>query len=263
MSRPFPLLSFICALSLTSLARAQVRSDRPILLEGPDANDRQVIGLHDAAQEWDALNARTLRNAAYRYAEVSGTSQWIVTLEPPLTQASPGLCLLLHSTQGNTGPVTIDLGAAGVFPFLKGPGIPLEAEDVLAGETVSAVFDGTVFQLIAARQEARRPCPSGSVAVNEQYCIEIAQHDTAEFSTASVICGQQNGRLCTWSEWWIACYKASDLGLQDTVGDWEWTNNAANADNYVRVVGLGSCTHSATSGGWGSLQRSFRCCYRR
>lgn len=263
MSRPLPLLPFFCALSLSGIATAQVRSDRPISLEGADAGDRQVIGLHDATQEGEALNARSLRNATYRYAEVSGTSHWTVTLEPALTQALPGLCLLLRSTQGNNGPVTIDLGAAGTFPFLKGPGTPLQAGDVLAGETVSAVFDGTAFQLIAARQESRRPCPPGSVAVSEQYCIEVAQHDTAEFSTASIICGQQNGRLCTWSEWWIACYKADELGIQSTVGDWEWTNNAANADNYVRVVGLSSCTHSSTSVGWYGLQRSFRCCYRR
>lgn len=263
MRRSLLFFSIVSALSIPGIAAAQVRSDRPIALEGGDANDRQVIDLHDAAQEGDALNARSLRNASYRYAEVSGTTQWTVVLQPALTQVSPGLCLLLRSTEGNSGPVTIDLGTAGTFQLRKGPGTLLAADDVLPGETVSVVFDGTAFQLIAARPEARRPCPPGSVAVNTQYCIEVAQHDTAEFDMASITCGQQNGRLCTWGEWWTACYMSETLGLQSMTGDWEWTNNAANADQYVRVVGQSSCTHSATSGGWGSLQRSFRCCYRR
>lgn len=260
MRRTFPLLilSVVC-----HAATAQVRNDRSIVLEGTDANDRQVIGLRDAVQEGDALNVRSLRNALYRYAEVSGTAEWTVELEPALSQVLPGLCLLLHSAQGNNGPVTIHLGTAGSFPLLKGPGMPLEADDVLPGETVSVVFDGAAFQLIAARQESRRPCPSGSVAVNAQYCIEVAQHDTAEFDTASRVCGQQNGRMCTWSEWWVACSKAGTLGLQNMLGDWEWTNNAANGDGYVRVVGQGSCMHATTSVAWGGLQRSFRCCYRR
>ncbi|MBS1581542.1 MAG: hypothetical protein JST66_05000 [Bacteroidetes bacterium] len=263
MSPWIPCALLVTVLALQSDLSAQVHIDRPIRLEGSDAANRQVVGLRDGDGESDALNAGTLRAAPYRYAEVAGTTQWDVTLTPTVSEAHEGLCLLLLSNDGNSGPVIIGLSSAGSFPLLKGPGLPLQAGDVLPGELVSAVFDGTTFQLIAARRQDIRPCPSGSVAVNEQYCIEIAQHDTAEFDVASIACGQQNGRMCTWSEWWVACNKLSTLGLQDMVGDWEWTNNAANADGYVRVVGQSSCTQAATSVGWGGLQRSFRCCYRR
>lgn len=262
MRRLLFLCSSAAALAMAD-AHAQVSSDRAILLEGADPAQRQVRALHDGVEEGDALNARSLRNAPYRYAAVSGTTQWAVALTPPVTEARPGLCLLLNSTDGNTGPVTIDLGTAGSFPLLKGPGMPLQADDVLAGEVVSAVFDGTAFQLIAARRQALRPCPSNSVAVNEQYCIETEERDSAEFDQAAMVCGQLNGRLCTWGELWVACNKAETLGLHDVIGNWEWTNNAANADNYVRVVGSTACTQAATHIGWGQGGLTYRCCYRR
>lgn len=260
------LLSPAClwtALLLHAGVSAQVRSDRAIVLEGAAPEDRQVTGLHDGVQEGDALNARSLRNAPYRYAEVAGTAQWAPQLTPPVGTAAPGLCLLLSAIQGNSGPVTIDLGAAGSYPLVKGAGLPLQAGDVLPGETVSAVFDGSAFQLIAARKRALLPCPSGSVAVNDAYCIQVAEHDTAEFDVASITCGQENGRVCSWAEWWVACNRMAALGLQDMLGDWEWTNNAANADGYVRVVGQSTCTQATTNAIVGSRQRSYRCCYRR
>ncbi|MBK6831567.1 MAG: hypothetical protein IPG92_12895 [Flavobacteriales bacterium] len=69
-------------------------------------------------------------------------------------------------------------------------------------------------------------------------------------------------RLCTWGEWHNGCNKATQLGIQNTVGNWEWTNDTANEDCCVRLIGYSSC---AQSGPWGvnNTPQYFRCCFTR
>jgi hypothetical protein len=254
------LLAF-CVLSLA--ATAQVRIDAPVELDGTTDADRQVEGLSDADANDEAVNARTLRDGAFRYAEVPGAGDWAVALTPAPTTLTAGTSLLVRCVNGNDGPVNITVNGLGPYALLKGAGTALVAGDVPSGSMTHMVFDGIAFQLIGGRRMAIRPCPPGSVAVNAQYCIEVAQHDTARFDSASIACGEVHGRLCTWGEWYAACAKAEELGLTGMIGDWEWTNSAANADTYVRVVGSGTCTQAGTGNGYEPPARAFRCCYRR
>ncbi len=251
------------AAALALGAQAQVRVDKPVELNGTTANDRQVIGLHDAANTGDAMNARSLQRGTYVFASVSGGTAWQADVQPAINQAQAGLCLLVRSADSNSGAVTLSVNGSAPLAVVKEGDQPLSAGDILAGETVSLVFDGTVYQLISARRMDRRPCPSGTAQVNELYCIETAERDTMEFDDAAVICGQQGMRLCTWGQWYAACVNATTLGLQAMTGEWEWTNSAANSDGQARVVGSSSCTHAGASQGWSLVSRNFRCCFNR
>lgn len=249
---------------LAFCAQAQVRSDKPIELSGAAASDRQVIGLHDGVGAGDALNARTLQRGTFLFAEVSG-SAWQADVQPAITQPQAGLCLLLRSADTNAGAVTLSVNGSAPVPVLKDGDRPLVAGDIGAGETVSVVHDGSAFQLISARRMDRKPCPSGTVQVNELYCIEPQERDTLSFDLAAVVCGQQGLRLCTWGQWYAACTNATSLGLQNMTGNWEWTNSAANADLSARIVGANSCTHAGIGSGWGDgiAPHNFRCCFSR
>jgi len=262
MNRPRPLsLTVLVMLALT--AQAQVRSDHSILLEGAADADRRVQGISDAAFEGDALNARTLQAGAFRFGEAAGNGDaWTVALDPPVGSLSPGLRLSLLASTDNEGPVTLNVDGTGARPLLGAGGV-LSAGDVLAGEVLSLVYDGTAFQLISGRPLQRKPCPPGTVAPSALYCIETVQHDTMDYPSAAVFCGNQNMQLCTWGQWYVACTQAAALGLQGMVGDWEWTNSAGNSDIQARVVGQSTCTQAAVTNGWDSEPRSFRCCYRR
>lgn len=248
---------------LLSTAAAQVSVDAPIELDGSEDTDRQVQGLRDGGQADEAVNTRTLRDAPYRYAEVSGTTAWTVHLEPPVTSVDAGLVLLLKSIDGVDGALSITVDGLGPFAVVKGGSSALEASDVAPGEVTHLVFDGIAFQLISARRQAKRPCPPGTAQVTEQFCVDIAERDTMWFADASVACGQNNGRLCTWGEWYNACVAAQSLGLQNMIGNYEWTNSAANGDGNVRVAGVTTCTVVGTAGAWVAPGRAFRCCYRR
>lgn len=242
-------------------AAAQVRSDRPIELNGTPAADRQVTGIADAASPDDALNASSLRAGGYLYAEVSGDA-WQASLTPTAAPVS-GMRLMLHVANANMGPVTLAIDGSPAYPVLANGDQPLLAGDVGAGSTVSVVFDGAAFQLISARRIERKPCPSGTVQVNELYCIEAQQHDTLEFPDAANVCGSLGMKLCSWAQFYNACYHAAELGLTDMVGDWEWTDDAANSDNSVRVTGQSSCTQISVTVAWGVAARNFHCCFKR
>ncbi len=255
--RPFGLL-----LLLPFAAIAQVSVDKPIVLEGATSLKQQVNGLSNAAEEEDALNARTLQAAGYVYATAGAGDDWIVQLDPPVTSLIAGTRLMMRATDGNTGPVTLMIDALGPFDLVKNGGLPLDSADVKSGDVCAVLFDGTAFHLLSSRRMERRPCPSGYAQVNDLYCIGIASNDTLSYPDAVVLCGSQDARLCTWGEWYVACTKTALLGLQSMVGDWEWTNDAANSDELVRMVGYSSCTHAGVTNAYTSVLKS-RCCYHR
>lgn len=251
-------LAAVCALT----SSAQVRVDAPIILDGAATGDRQVQGLRNAAGTTEAVNAGSLRHAPYRYAEAGGNA-WSITLVPTVATVEAGLVLLVKSLDDITGPLTLSVDGAGPFPVRKGNGAELGANDIGAGAMAHLVFDGSAFQLVSARRMDKRPCPTGSVQVTDQFCIEVNERDSVNFTEASIACGQANGRLCTWGEFYNACARATTLGIQNITGNYEWTNDAASGDGNVRVVGVVNCTAVGTAPAWNAAGRAFRCCYRR
>lgn len=251
------------ALLLAASALAQIGVDRPVELVGGTAADRQVKGLADPGSSSDALNARSFQQGTYATGTVSGGGAWSITLAPAPDALVMGMHVVLKSLDANTGPVTLAVNGGASLPVLRDSGAPLEAGDVPAGAMVALTCTGNAFLLTSGRALEKRPCPPGFVAVTEGFCIEQVQRDTVDFPEAAVICGDLNARLCTWGEWYVACTQATTLGITDMVGDWEWSNNAANGDGLVRVVGQYSCSAAATSQGWDLLPRNFRCCFRR
>lgn len=245
-----------------STLTGQVLVDKPVVLTGAAPEDRRVENLADPASEDEALNARTLQNAGYVYAEATGADDWSVMLAPAPAAAAMGMKLMVRVPAGNAGPVTITMTGLGTWPVVKNGSYPLEAGDLDAGEVAALLFDGTAFHLLTARRLDRRPCPSGFAQVNELYCIEINERDTLDFRDAAIACGSSGAHLCAWGAWYAACVQAGTLGLQDMIGNWEWTNSAANSDTSVRTVGQSSCTHAGITGGYG-YARNFRCCFRR
>lgn len=244
-------------------AFGQVGIDRPVQLTGTAPVDRRVEGLADPVMDGDALNARTLQQGRLVSGTVQGGNTWTMSLQPAPDSLPDGTQLVVKAPAGNNGPVTLALNGGAALPVLRDSGDPLEPGDVLAGQMVALTRHGAGYLLTSGRPSAKRPCPTGFVQVTEGYCIEVVQRDTADFHEAAVTCGALGGRMCTWGEWYVACTRASQLGIGDLVGDWEWTNNSANGDGLVRVVGEFSCTAAATSQGWDLLPRNFRCCFRR
>jgi hypothetical protein len=252
-----------CSSFVLWCVQAQVTVDKPIMLNGTLAEQRRLVTLAPADSAADALDAGTLQANTGGYYVTEGGNSW--TIDIPATMGTPGAGSMwyVYCNTGNTGPVLAALADQGNVPVRKNGSAELEPGDVLPGSIVALLYDGETLHLMNARRMVRRSCPAGFAEVNDLYCIQEDRYAPADFGTAANTCGALSGRLCSWGEWFYACNNAAALEIPTMAGTWEWTNNSANGDGLVRMVGAPNCTSAATEYGMTGTPRSFRCCFKR
>ncbi|MCB9184784.1 MAG: hypothetical protein H6591_12820 [Flavobacteriales bacterium] len=248
--------------SLGDLA-AQVVVDKPLVLTGSAPAARQVLDLDAAAQPADALDASSEQAGLPHWMGDASLNAWELQLPAISGPPMPGLTVTLRATGIGSGSVSLSLNGSAPFPVLIGPGQPLDGSAVADGAVLALVFDGTSFHVTNGAAHRRRPCLQGMAQAGEHYCIDsLQQAETGTFYEAALQCVENGKRLCTWSEWQQACNQRVQLGLGLMIGDWEWTNSAANEDLGARIVGNTSCTVAGVSLA-SDTTRSHRCCYSR
>lgn len=254
-------LFMACACSVQ--LSAQIELDKPMLLTSPNESDRQVTGLPASLAPNAVLTATLTQSNTFRTVAPQYGVQWTVDL-PSLSEAPvAGTQLVISVPTTSPGAVQLLVNGHGPYAVLSGPNAPLLGEEVPPGTSLSVVMDGTAFHVLNGHVPARRPCPAGTIAVNQQYCIEPGERAATDFFSAIDSCSSGGLRLCGWSEFLIACQRASELGLLEPIDSWEWTNDASNENNCARIVGGASCLSAGNALVTGSLSREFRCCYSR
>ncbi len=245
---------------LHAAGHAQVKVDRPIHLVGPDPADRQINGLHSDVSGDEALNAMIEMNNAHRYPGIV-TGPAIVMDLPAVSVLQPGTQILVQLQSSDQGPMTVTLNGQGPYEVIRRPGVPLHGDEISAGTMISLIFDGIAFQMIHGNSHSLKNCPAGMVAVNDQFCMQPEKSSEAvEFWTAVENCNSIGARLCTWGEFYSACAIGTELGIVGAGGH-EWTNQTANEDASVRIVGNLSCFQGGTS--LPTIPRFYRCCFSR
>ena len=87
-------------------------------------------------------------HGALPYAADSGAANaYIVTLSPVLAQYVVGMPLYFLPAASNTGACTVNFNSLGVCAIKKRGSVALVAGDIIAGEVVCVIYDGTNFQL--------------------------------------------------------------------------------------------------------------------
>ena len=253
------LLACACSVQLS----AQVELDRPLVLSSPIDANRQVTGLPVSSAAASVLTATVAQQGTFRNAAPEAGEQWTVSLEALSGPPVAGTHLVLTVPAATTGAVQLIVNGNGPYPLLAGPNSPILGEDIQSGELLSVVMDGNAFHLLNGHVSPRRPCPAGTLEVNDDYCIEPQKHLATDFFSAIDTCTALGLRLCGWGEFLIACQRATELGLLQPTNSWEWTNDASNENNCARIVGAGSCLSAGNALATGSLDRNFRCCYSR
>jgi hypothetical protein len=255
------ILSLLVSLCL----HAQVLIDRPIELVGGDPAQRQVLGLPPDTSAHAVMSATTEQSGLHRTAAVSlsGTT-WQVTLGSITGGLTAGTSLMVTTPDPLAGPVELAVNGLPAVPVLMAPGTPLMGDTYPQSTMLAVVYDGTAFQVMNGRVNARRPCPTGMIAVNGEYCIEPNERPATNFFQAALACMSEDRRLCSWGELVAACLSASTLGLNNMVGNWEWTRDSANEDGSVRMVLQSSCQAAGTRVATDTtLPIVSRCCYSR
>ena len=233
------IIAVMLVLCASMTLRAQVLVDGPVILTGTTNEDRQVTGLPASTEPGKVLTAVVVQSgSAINAGTVTGVS-WNVDLPALGTSPSAGAHLIVRAPAPNPGSVQMMLNGTGPYPVLRGLQA-MNGSELSEGSMLSLVFDGSAFQLLNGRADLRRDCPTNMVDVNGQYCIDLTERGSTDFFTAATNCAAQDRRLCSWSEFHGACLRATELALIGMTNNWEWTNNTANEDNSVRIVGSGS-----------------------
>jgi hypothetical protein len=248
----------ILLLLLIMQVMGQVRVDRPLVLTGTETDQRQLHGLEPTTVPGRLLSAEAEAGGMHRYATPGAAATWEVDL-PGLDQMpQPGTHVLVKAPAGADGEVWIAFNGHGPYPVLDG-GMPLQSQDTGQDMVLSLVFDGSSFQLMNTTGHRVRPCPEGTVAVNEQFCIEPEQGPALTFWDAIHGCNSKGMRLCSWGEYHAACVNGETLGITGMGTQWEWTNSATNENGSVRMVR--GCYSGANN--WPDSTLWHRCCFTR
>ncbi len=124
-------------------------------------------------------------------------------------------------------------------------------------------------------------CPEGMIAVGSSkggFCVDINETQAGDWVAVEKMCSYKFKRLCWAEEWELACKedRKSGLGLQNLLGEWEWTRNSEYAaagrlgsggldgtenEDWLAVVrGQKDCASKDRKDPWLSGTRPGRCC---
>jgi hypothetical protein len=255
---------FVALLLAGSLpALAQVEAEERINMTGTSNGDRTAEGLDAPIQSDAAVNATTFQSGGLIYMPATGTDNVQITLAPAPTTYVAGMVLNFKATAPNTGAMTLNVNGLGAISIKQSVDQDMISNQMLIDQLVSVIYDGTNFQVISP---LNKPCPSGYVEVTPEYCIQQDEQPLQTFWDAIVDCSDNNAKLCTWGQWYYACWKTG-LGLNDMTNNWEWIDSAGNHGTQdgtsARIAGDTDCKDAYNGIPNNGLQNVYRCCYNK
>ena len=252
------ILSFFWGISV----QGQVEAEEKIILNSSQNSERQVKNLSAPTQLDQAVNASSYQSGELIYGEAIGVDSLVMTLSPAPGSYQAGMMIRFLSTSTNTSAVTLNINNLGAVPVKKAGLYELDSNEIKAGQMVAVIFDGSSFQVLS---DLNRSCPQGFVEADRNYCIEADERPGVNFWDAVNTCGDINGKICTWGQWYFACQKTG-LGLNDMTNNWEWIDSGSNYggwnDTSARIAGSTSCQDAYRSHPT-TVINSYRCCYNK
>lgn len=90
-----------------------------------------------------------MRDRNFYYGTDAGsTDTYVISLTPAPTEYSVGMEVTFLAATANTDACTININSLGAKTIKKAVSTDLSTNDILAGQIVKIVYDGTNFQLI-------------------------------------------------------------------------------------------------------------------
>ncbi len=185
-------------------------------------------------------------------ADAGAAGAYVVTLSPALPAYITGMPITFKATYANTGASTINVNELGTVAIKKLGSEDLAVGDILAGQIVTVIYDGTNFQLMAApRALSLRDAARGLLVENN------ASHPTyqVDISAAEIILQDVAGnpvRILSLSA--TADITVSGAGGLDTgseaVSTWYHLWAIAKADGTASVILSASATAPSLPSGY-------------
>lgn len=226
-------------LVLCSQVNAQLEIPVPILFNGAEAEQRQLTGLAYPADSSAGVSLEVARSRALITGTTTGQTVLNVELYPPLSTIPAGMELTLIPGEAHGANPQVTVNGTGPYELVKQGPLPLDSAELPLGVPANFVFDGTRFQLISG---SSRPCPMGFTAATHALCIQDSSYNAVNFRTAAGACITAGGRLCSISDWMVACHRID--GFLSSVVDLEWVDHAANSQTQAKLVGVDRLTQA-------------------
>jgi len=143
--------------TLTDIATALTQSIASTGVTTPTANlpmgTYRHTGVGNATVKAAYASVTDVQNGSLvTLGAVAGTDTITATAPFTLTAYAAGQGFQFVAASTNTGAVTINIDTVGAKSITKAGTVPLGAGDIIAGQVVQIVYDGTQFQMIGARQ---------------------------------------------------------------------------------------------------------------
>lgn len=121
--------------------------DHPIEMTGTNSLDRQIKLVGDATDTTDVINVQSLQSGRYLFGGATGGNNlYLLNLSPAIQSLQAGTRISFQAGFSNTGPVQLLVNGLGPFPILKRVSSPLDSGDIVVGQILEVVFDGSAFQ---------------------------------------------------------------------------------------------------------------------
>lgn len=261
-----PILVLVCLMVVSTASLvAQVEVKDTLILDNPNPSQRVIKGLAHPKLKDNAVSAETVLYNKVNLAMVGGSQDSLeLSLSPALDSYEAGCQIYFFAQASNKDTVMINVDGLGYRELVKSMDKKLDSADLAMGLIVHAIYDGNQFVVVS---ELNKACPNGYLSVNDHYCIEIDEHLNMDFWQASAYCGDSGAKLCSWSEWYIACQKLG-ASLNDMTNNWEFVDSGQNyyaaslSDLGVKTVGENACEESSGSVPQ-AVNKGFRCCYTK
>jgi N-acetylneuraminic acid mutarotase len=134
-----------------SITQGQVEADKPIHLTGTGA-DAKISGIKDVSSAQDAVSAEVVqRNNLLFVSSTNVGNAFALNLAPAVGALTGGQVVHFRASASNTGPVTINVNGLGAKSLRKHYDANLTANDIRAGQYVSAIYDAEndFFQMLS------------------------------------------------------------------------------------------------------------------
>jgi hypothetical protein len=109
----------------------------------------KITGLGAGTAATDAARISQIQGGSLSFVTVTGTNALLGSLVPAIAVYTTGAMYSFIVQNTNTGAVTLNIDSVGVKDVLRNGTDPIQAGDLVAGNIVVVLYDGTAFQLIS------------------------------------------------------------------------------------------------------------------
>lgn len=150
----------------------------------------KLTNLGAATTANDAVRLSQIQGGTLSFVSVTGTDALIGSLTPPIVSYQTGAMFSFIVQNTNTGAVTLNIDGLGAKNVLRNATDPIQSGDLIAGNIVVVLYDGTAFQLISVGFGG-----GATGAGGDKIFIENGQTVTTSYSIPSQVNAMSTGPI--------------------------------------------------------------------